>query len=67
MKYEIAKDIVSHLKQCDTHLEAVLEIIERIEDNYEKDKMRRRGANLIGTIYTDILRPIEIEHPSLII
>jgi len=64
MNNELANRIVHQIKSCDIHLNEIAAIIEDIEDLDEKKKMRRRLGNVFSEIY-EILRPIEIEHPSL--
>ncbi len=65
MNFEIAKKIVDHMKSCDTHINSIFEIIEEIEDEEERKMMRRRCAEVMGSMYSEILRPIELEYPSL--
>jgi hypothetical protein len=65
MKMEIAKNIVERIKLCDIHLNEICVIVESIEDEHERKIMRKRCAEVTGVIYSEILRPIEIEYPSL--
>lgn len=67
MDIEIAKAIVKHMSACDVQLNDVAELIEKIEDTKEKKIWRRKLADVVGSMYAEILRPIEIEHPSLTI
>jgi chaperonin cofactor prefoldin len=64
MNKELAKKIVNQIKSCDIPLNEIAAVIEDIEDLDEKMKMRRKLGNVFGEIY-EILRPIEIEYPSL--
>jgi len=67
MNIEIAEKIVECVKQCDIQLKEIENIIENIEDPEERKSMRRKLGEIVGSIYVEILRPIELEYPSLTI
>lgn len=64
MNFRIAEKIVRNMSSCDVHLNNIAEIIEDIEDVEERRRMRQTWGQVVGAMY-DVLRPIEIEHPSL--
>ena len=65
MDFEIARELVEQAKACDVHINKMFEIIEKVEDQDERKKLTRKCCEVLGVIYSEILRPIEIEYPSL--
>ncbi|WHO40069.1 hypothetical protein PMI04_005610 [Sphingobium sp. AP49] len=65
MEFDIARRLMIELRKSDVHLNAISHIVEEIEDQDERKKMRRRIAGIVTEIYTEIWRPLEREHPSL--
>ena len=65
MKFEIAKEIVDSIAASELKLSAFADAVEKIEDEDEKKRYRHAFGEIIGLIYLEILRPIELEHPSL--
>lgn len=65
MDFETAKKIVDHIKSCDVHINGVIDISSDIKDVEERKVMLRRCGEVMGVIYSEILRPIELEHPTL--
>ncbi|WP_295639134.1 hypothetical protein [Novosphingobium sp.] len=53
------------LKKSDAFINTLLALAEEIADEEERRVVRKRIANVMGEIYCEIWRPIEIEHPSL--
>jgi hypothetical protein len=46
-------------------MNTVTALIEKIDDEKQKLILRRRLADLMGAVYTDLMRPIIREHSEL--
>jgi hypothetical protein len=66
MKYEVAKELIQHLKEIDVPTNAAMLTAEKIEDLKERREIRRALAKIVGSVYTDLMVPIGREFPELL-
>lgn len=65
MDKTVAGDLMKTLLELSASMNTVAALIEKIDD--EKQKLILRGgiADLMGAVYTDLMRPIIREYPEL--
>jgi len=60
-----AANLMNKLLELSTSMNTVAALIEKIDDEKQKLILRRGIADLMGAVYTDLMRPIIREHPEL--
>jgi hypothetical protein len=60
-----AADLMKNLLELSASMNTVAALIEKIDDEKQKLILRRGIADLMGAVYTDLMRPIIREHPEL--
>lgn len=65
MDRALAEKLVERLVQLDAPLNAAAQLIESIEDPNLQRQMKGTIANLVLSVYTELIRPIVREYPDL--
>ena len=60
-----AANLMNKLLELSASMNTVAALIEKIDDEKQKLILRRGIADLMGAVYTDLMRPIIREHPEL--
>lgn len=65
MDKEIARALMALAPATDEPIGKMTELIEQIEDGETRDRFKKAVGDLMGTIFLDIIRPIETLYPDL--
>ena len=65
MDRALAEKLVERLVQLDAPLNAAAQLIESIEDPNLQRQMKETIANVVLSVYTELIRPIVREYPDL--
>ena len=66
MNYEVAKELIEHLKAVDVPMNAAMHAADKVDDPVRRKEVRKALARVVGMIYTDIMVPIGKEFPDLL-
>jgi hypothetical protein len=65
LEKDVAKDLVVKFAELGAAMNVVATAIEAVDVDDKKRELRRGIADLMGLLYTELLRPIILEFPDL--
>ena len=65
MDKTLAKSLIDQFLALSEPLNTATELTEKIADTQERETVRRGLGNIMGLVYTDLMRPIIEQFPEL--
>ena len=65
MKFDTGKELMDGAQSINAHLGNLAELVELIEDETLKKKIKRELGLVVGKVYIGVMVPVLREHPEL--
>lgn len=65
MKFDSGKELMDGAQEINTHLGNIAELVELIEHETLKKKIKRELGLVVGKVYIGVMAPVLREHPEL--